>query len=156
MTSTDGSTTGDSGGTAGPGGRGTRESLQSGRAGPSWWFWLLPALTFVVGAVLTGTVLSVSDSDDPAAAPADASPRAGPSGAPGQRADLTVVVPASCLEALDSSEQAVGLVREGLTAVTGVDPAGLRRVVDQLQDVQARVAAQTQNCREAAADQVPQ
>lgn len=114
-------------------------------------FWLIPALAFLVGLLLGGVLTyatSGGDADVPQAG--DTTATAAPSPSPGASEDLTVVVPAACVEAADLSEATFDAVARGFTALRGFDAEALREVVDELQEAQPRVAELATQCREAA------
>lgn len=113
-------------------------------------FWLIPAVTFLVGLLLGAVVVGATHVGDPAGTDgALAAPSSSPTAT--GRPDLTVVVPASCLEALDRAERAVDSVRAATEAIKNLDAAALRTVVDQLQQLRSRVTEQADLCRAAAA-----
>lgn len=114
-------------------------------------FWLIPAATFLAGLLLGAVVVGVTHIGDPAGTDRAALGAPSPSATGTGRADLTVVVPASCLEALDRAERAVDSVRAATQAIRNLDAAALRTVVDQLQQLQSRVTEQADLCRAAAA-----
>lgn len=62
--------------------------------------------------------------------------------------DTTVTVPGACAEAVREVELAVELMREGASAVRDVQPEELVRVLNSLEDTQARLEQLAQACSE--------
>ncbi len=109
------------------------------------WLRILPVATFVVGMMLGGLLIGLTRDDDrSAAAPVEQAPS--PTGSPSS--DTTVTVPGACAEAVREVELAVELMREGASAVRDVQPEELVRVLNSLEDTQARLEQLTQACSE--------
>ena len=133
---------------AGPGGEPTGVAQGRPAGGPSRHFWLIPALTFVVGLLLGGGLAYAAYGGDAAGAgKAPAQETRTPT--PKASGDLAVTVPAECLEAIEVSEDTFGTVREGIEALRGLDAEALRRIVDDLQTAQPRVERLARECRAA-------
>lgn len=113
-------------------------------------FWIVPTVTFLAGLVLGGVLVGVSnlgrDDDAPAAAAAGPTPSPGASGSQ----DVTVVVPRSCVEAAERSEQVLALTREAAEALSELDARRLADVVDEMRGLQAVVGDAAASCRDAA------
>lgn len=111
---------------------------------------LLPAVTFLLGLLLGAVVVGAAsdDGDDGQAAPPAA---ASPSPAPSAQGQLTVRVPAPCLQAADEAEQAYGLLEQGVAAARDLDARRLQELVDTVQRERPQVEALVRACREQAA-----
>ena len=108
------------------------------------WFVAVPAIAFLLGAVLGGLVIGVGggSSDDDGTAGGDPSAAAPTSTGP----STAVVVPDSCLEAADSVRRATELIREGVGAIQEfrVDP--ILDLLDQLEDLDGLAREQASSC----------
>jgi hypothetical protein len=113
-------------------------------------FWLVPTVTFLVGLILGGVLVGVSnlgrDDDAPSAAAPVPTPTPG-----GSSQDVTVVVPRSCVEAAERSEQVLALTREAAEALGELDARRLADVVDEMRTLQTVVGGAAASCRDAAA-----
>ena len=118
-------------------------------------FWILPALTFLVGLLLGGVVVGVTGlggdagADDSAA---EESPTEDPGGSAGPEpsGDATVTVPAECIETAELSQQAIALTREAAQAIGDLDARRLQEIVDDLQALEPEVNDLATRCRDAA------
>lgn len=115
------------------------------------WLRILPVATFLVGMMLGGLLIGLTRDDErSAAAPVEQTPLTaspGTSPTPGS-SDTTVTVPAACAEAVREVELAVELMQEGASAVRDVQPEELVRVLNSLEDTQARLEQLTRACSE--------
>lgn len=106
----------------------------------------LPALTFLLGAVLGGVVIGVglgvgdSSGSDPEGAGAAAAPTTTAS------SDTTVVVPAACSEVAATVTRVLELVRQGVGAVRDFQPTVLTDVLDQLETLDPQLRAAAEQC----------
>lgn len=122
---------------------------------PAWkqWSVLLPALTFLVGLALGAAVLGIAQTTDEGVegptAGGSAAPDASPSPSP-TSSDLTVVVPATCVEAAEKAELAFDVLQDAASAVRDLDARRLAEVVDLAQSEQPEVDRLVSACREAA------
>ena len=112
-------------------------------------FWVIPALTFVVGLLLGGGLAYATYGGD-AADVTNSPARETRAPTPEASGDLEVTVPAECLQAITESEATFDTVREGIEALRGLDAEALRRIVDDLQTAQPRIERLANACRAAA------
>ncbi len=118
--------------------------------GRTWW--LLPALTFLVGLVLGGVVIGALRSGDtsttapptPSASSAVPDSSASTTTAP---AVATVVVPAECLQVADDSRGLVDLTQQAAAAVRDLDAAKLSDLVRQIDTAQTTLRQHADACR---------
>ena len=106
------------------------------------WFVVVPAFTLLVGMVLGGLIVGVTDvGSEPEAQPtATSSPSPGD---PSPSQDVTVVVPQECLEAAETVQEATELIRDGVEGrlVPPGDVAALANAIEALaRDPTARAA----------------
>jgi hypothetical protein len=114
-----------------------------------WWFSAVPAVTFLVGLVLGGLVIGLGLSGEEGSTPgADSTPTPTNGEQPTPTSDVTVVVPNACLEAADTVEQAMDLIRDGVGSVSEFQPEELGEVLDQLEDLDARARELARQCAE--------
>ena len=111
-------------------------------------FWLLPVLAFVGGLLLGGAVIAVADlgsSDDPSAS--SSVPSTTPTGTDVESTATTVTVPAACADGLDKADTAAQAAKDGITGITQLDSAAIRRALDQLQTLQPEIRDLATRCR---------
>jgi hypothetical protein len=129
----------------------TRESRPAPRTvGPRWW--LIPAITFLVGLLLGGVVIGAlrPGTPDAAAGPtpsASATPTASNPTATGSPATATVVVPAECLELAKDSQSLVDLTQQAAAAARDLDAGRLSDVVRQIDTAQSTLRLHADACR---------
>jgi hypothetical protein len=126
-------------------------SRRSPERSRSWWPVLAPAVALVVGLLIGGVVVGVADDDDvPSTSPTPSSSPTldDPTGSPAEGA-TTIVVPDACLEAVDTVEEATQLTRDGAAAIRDFEPAELRSLLTELEELDQRAREQAQACREA-------
>lgn len=123
-------------------------------------FWLVPALTFLVGLLVGGVVIGLTGIGDDlttgGAEQGDAGTAQQPAptdspGAPGS-GDRTVTVPGECIEAAERSEEALALTREAAQALGDLDPRRVQEIVDRLQDLDPEIRSLAAECRDAGID----
>jgi hypothetical protein len=131
---------------------------------PLWKRKWVPFAAVGFGMLLVGVGIGSSGKGKPAdAAPAPAvTVTASPSPAPTVTKEVTKTVevtPASCLEALDLSEQgftlaaeAMGYMSDGMTAAGNLDITGLTKANANLEKVNPKLSLLTQPMKKAAAD----
>lgn len=120
---------------------------------------VVPALTFLAGLLVGGVVVGSlvaqagdrggDENESPPRAVRASTPAPAPTPTPSTAA-VTVVVPTSCLEALEQAEGAAATLREGVDAARRLDPARLQQLVDRLQEQAPSLTGLTQQCRQAA------
>lgn len=122
----------------------------SGRGGSR--FWVVPALTFLIGVVLGGAVIWATQTGGGGGAEAGGASSTTTStststttGSP----DTTITVPGECLQVADDSQKLLGLVNDAVGAVRDLDASKLSDVVQQMRDAQEALRASTSACREA-------
>jgi len=107
------------------------------------WFVAVPAVTFVLGALLGGLVIGVgqdssdapgSDGSTPGAAPTSSGP------------STAVVVPDSCLEAAETVRRATEVLREGVGAIQDFRVQPILDLLDDLEDLDREARAQASTC----------
>lgn len=137
------------------------------------WSWLLPAGTFLAGCALGAVVTGVGEvggDDEPSpsasAVAADEGADEGSTGADdgaaegdtgsssGEDSDLTVRVPEVCVQTADDATALIDSVDDLVAAVADLDPARLRRTVDDVQQVRDDVQDEAEQCRKAAAERM--
>ena len=116
-----------------------------------WLLTALPAITFLLGAVIGGVVVAVaSDSSgagsDNAENPTTTSTPATPTSP--TASSTTIVVPGACSDAADAASQAADLVRQGAAAVRDFKPKELNQVLDDLQTLDPKLQALAKSCSE--------
>ncbi|MEO7447315.1 MAG: hypothetical protein ABI336_03490 [Humibacillus sp.] len=115
-------------------------------------WWVIPALTFLVGLVLGGVVIGALRPVTPGAA-ADLSPSASATptgqGSTGARlpATATVVVPAECLEVAGDSQNLVELTQQAAAAARDLDASRLSEIVRQIDTAQSTLRGHADACR---------
>ena len=119
-----------------------------------WWFVVIPALTLIVGLVLGGLIVGVTDvGSEPEAQPtATSSPSPGD---PSPSQDVTVVVPQECLEAAETVQDATELIRDGASAIRDFRPDELITLLDELEDLDAVAREQAATCEETDVSSTP-
>lgn len=116
------------------------------------WAVLLPAVTFLAGALLGGAVIRAGSDDDP-----DAAASRPPSASPSPSADpdtVLVRVPGPCVQVADRTEEAYALLDRGVLAARDLDAGGLADLVDEVQRLRPQVQELVEQCRSAARDSV--
>lgn len=116
------------------------------------WTWLLPALTFLVGALLaTGLFLvgdTVDDDEDD-----DAGSSAAPTSSPSPSPDpLVVQVPAACVEAAELADSVTSALGAVTAAARDFDARRLQETLDVVQQLRPEVEAASRECRDLAAE----
>jgi|tagenome__1003787_1003787.scaffolds.fasta_scaffold20686700_1 hypothetical protein len=122
-------------------------------------WWVLPALTFVVGAVLGAVVVWVASFGDDGNTPAAAAPSsttstsastpsaAGSAGAsPASPGEVTVTVPAACSSLAQDARQAADVLTQAGVAARDLDSSRLADIARQMQDVRDRLSSQSAAC----------
>ncbi len=122
--------------------------------GPRWW--LLPAITFLVGVALGGLVLWASTSSTRTPSAAQSVTPTTSSTTPGGTTSTTgpvatLSVPAQCLKVADDSRAVVDLVNQSVAAARDLDAAKLSDLVRQIQGAQETLQADAETCRKAQA-----
>lgn len=122
-------------------------------------FWLLPALTFVIGLLIGGIVVGLTgfgvDSAVGEQEPGDAAagepeePEAPATPEPGSSPDRTITVPGECLQVAERSQEALTLTQEAAQALGELDARRLQGIVDRLQDLEPQVRELAAACQEA-------
>lgn len=123
--------------------------------GGGWWFAVIPALTLLVGLVLGGLLVGITDvgSQTPQAEPTTTST---PSpGDPTATRDVAVVVPQECLEAAETVQEAAELIRDGASAIREFRPDELITLLDELEDLDALAREQATACEEVDVSRTP-
>lgn len=112
-----------------------------------WLVAAVPAAAFVIGLVLGGLVVGVGLSDDEPSAASETTPS--PTATePTSTSDVTVVVPNACLEAARTIDEALMLIRGGANSVRDFEPDALVQLLDELEDLDNRATALSQQCSE--------
>ncbi len=120
----------------------------------SWWSVLAPAAALVIGLLIGGVVVGVAGGDDDDDAPSTSpTPTGSPTpddstGSPTEGV-TTLVVPDACLEAVDTVEEATRLTRDGAAAIRDFEPAQLRELLTELEQLDQRARDQAAACRDA-------
>lgn len=104
---------------------------------------LLPAGTFVVGALLGGLVVGVGlDGGDDHGSNSPTTPTSAPS-----PSNLTVQVPAAaCQDAADAVRQAVRLLQQAAESVRDLQPDQLIDVLNELETLEPRIRELSRQC----------
>lgn len=114
------------------------------------WFWLLPALTFLVGAALSAGLFALGDTDDDAdRATGRQSPSADPVTSPTPD-ELVVQVPAVCVEAAELAASVSTALGDVVDAAGALDARRLQESLDVVQQMRPEVEAASAGCRELA------
>ena len=140
--------------TDGPSTGATTES--SAPYGRSVWSWLLPAVTFLVGAALSAGLFAVGDTDEPASDRRLAGPSAEPTSGDGavQTPDQQVVVkvPAVCVKAAELAQTVTAALGNVADAAGSLDARRLQESLDVVQKIRPEVEATAGQCRDLALD----
>ncbi|WP_404390805.1 hypothetical protein [Humibacillus xanthopallidus] len=115
-------------------------------------WWLIPAVTFVIGLLLGGVVVGVlrSGSVDVSGAASPSATATGPqptSTGTGLPATATVVVPAECVDVARDSQTLVELTEQAASAARDLDAGRLSDVVRQIDEAQATLRTHAEACR---------
>lgn len=117
-------------------------------------FFLVPALTFLIGLALGGVLVWVGDvgggtggEDDPQAQPSQTTSAPNPQAT---TPDVTVTVPGSCVEAAERSQQVLDLASQAARAIGDLDARELQEIVAQMQDLEPTVRDAATRCQELA------
>jgi len=127
------------------------EKEQDGR---NLWFWLLPALTFLVGAALSAALFVLGDSDDTAGVD-QATTGQSPSPQPGASPvpdELVVQVPAVCVEAAELADTVSKALGDVIDSAGALDARRLQESLDVVQQLRPEVEATSAACRDLALD----
>ncbi len=130
-----------------PSGPSSAETPHRQRGTAPWVFRVVPAVTFLVGLLLGGLVVGVGivgAGSDPEVAgrPAEIPDGRGPT----PTSAATVVVPSACREAANQIEIAITVIQDGVGAVRDFQPDELVRVLDELEDLEARARDLAARC----------
>jgi len=107
------------------------------------WFVAVPAITFVLGALLGGLVIGVGRDSPEAPGAGEATPGSGPTSSGPSTA---VVVPDSCLEAAETVRRATEVLREGVGAIRDFKVQPILDLLDDLEDLDGEARAQASTC----------
>lgn len=113
-------------------------------------WWMLPAVTFVVGVLLGAVVLWATTSGDNS--PSTASGPTATSSitpAPTVTTTATLSVPRECLKVADDAKAVTDVVTQMVAAARDLDAAKLSDLVRQLQTAQKTVQDDAATCRDA-------
>jgi hypothetical protein len=113
-----------------------------------WLLAALPAITFILGAVIGGIIVGVGAGSSDSGSDASETPTSTSSPAAPSPSDTTVVVPAACREAADAVTQAADLLRQGAAAVRDFQPKVLNQVLDDLQALDPELQSLAKECSE--------
>lgn len=111
------------------------------------WFWLLPALTFLVGAALSAGLFVLGDSDDAAnveQARTGQSPTPDPTPTP---EELVVQVPGVCVEAAELAASVSSALGDVVDAAGALDARRLQESLDVVQQMRPEVESASAACR---------
>ena len=112
-----------------------------------WVFRVVPAVTFLVGLLLGGLVVGVGlDRGGPDSGEADPTSTSPDDNGPTPTSAATVVVPSACREAANQIEIAITVIQDGVGAVRDFQPDELVRVLDELEDLEARARDLAARC----------
>jgi hypothetical protein len=138
-----------------PGGRPEpAASAPTSDAASTTWYWVIPALTFIVGLTLGAVFMAASadpDTDDAAVLPTATAASTGPSAA-GTPSDRIVTVPASCEQGLDRARTALSTVGEAVDALGALDTARLQELLNRLEQARLEVDRLADQCRQEVPD----
>ena len=130
------------------------ESPSSDGDGRSAWTWLLPALTFLLGAALSAALFVLGDTDEPELAAPRVSPTAEPTEGdlPADEQEVVVQVPAACVEAAELAQTVTSALGDVADAAGALDARRLQESLDVVQQIRPEVEATASECRDLAAD----
>ncbi|WP_435746149.1 hypothetical protein [Nocardioides sp. SYSU DS0663] len=125
-------------------------------ARPSRWYVAAPAVALVVGLVLGGLLVGVAGGgglddlggDGTGATEAPESAGVASSDPEDEEPGTAVVVPDTCVEAADSAQRVVDALRRGISAIRELRAQEVIDLLDELEDIDARVRDQVDACRE--------
>jgi hypothetical protein len=122
--------------------------------GKSVWTWLLPALTFLVGAALSAVLFAVGDTDDTASDRPLAGPSAEPTSDDGDVStpdeEVVVQVPSVCVEAAELAQTVTAALGDVADAAGALDARRLQESLDVVQQIRPEVEATARECRDLA------
>lgn len=122
---------------------------------PRWWSSAVPAVAFLIGLVLGGLVIGVGVLGDDSGGDALSTPAPAGGADPMPTSDITVVVPNACLEAAETVEEAMDLIRSGVQDVSEFQPEALLELLDRLEDLDARARDLARQCSEVDVSRAP-
>jgi hypothetical protein len=145
-----------------------RLTVDQARAGRS--AYLLPAIALVAGLLIGGVFVALTGIgaggssgtsgqavSNGAAATGSESPGSGTAGSTSATAeasasptDITITVPAECVQLTNDSQRLLDLVDQAVTAARDLDATRLSEIVSQLKQAQEQLQQQTDACRAAA------
>lgn len=118
------------------------------------WTWLLPALAFLAGVVITAVVFIVGGSSSSTDA-ADTAPTALPTVTTSPTttsSPASVQVPAACVQAAEMTDDVVRAFNDVASAAQALDARRLQETLDAVRQLQPKVQDQSQACLDAAKD----
>ena len=120
------------------------------------WSTLIPAAALLIGLLIGGVVVGVSDGGDiPTTDPQPTdSPTLSATTDPNTAATI-VVVPDECLAAVDTVEQLTDLVGQGAAAIRDFRTAELRSLLRELETLDKKARQQAQACRNVRTEESP-
>jgi hypothetical protein len=129
------------------------ESPSSAGDGRSAWTWLLPALTFLVGAALSAALFALGDTDGPELTAPRAAPTAEPTDGdlPSDEPEVVVQVPAACVKAAELAQTVTSALGDVADAAGALDARRLQESLDVVQQIRPEVEATATECRDLAA-----
>lgn len=116
-------------------------------------FFLVPALTFLIGLALGGVLVWVGDvgagtgGEDSQAQPSQTTSAPDPQAT---TPDVTVTVPGSCVEAAERSQEVLDLANQAARAIGDLDARELQEIVAQMQDLEPVVRDAATRCQQLA------
>lgn len=109
---------------------------------------VLPAVTFVLGAVLGGIVVGVAGDNEPGPGAGEtAEPTPSATNAP-SAGDTAVVVPQECLAVADTVDQLTDVVRDNVDAIRDFRSKEIVEMLNRLEDLDQQARSQANACRE--------
>ena len=113
---------------------------------PRWMTTALPALTFLLGAVIGGVFIGVGLGSDDSSSEGTASSTAPSPSESTADPGTAVILPAACSEAADKVSEALALIREGAAAIGNFEPKELTRVLNELEDLDPQLRDLANQC----------
>lgn len=120
------------------------------------WSTLIPAAALLIGLLIGGVVVGVSDGGDiPTTNPQPTDSSTGSATTDPSEAATIVVVPDECLAAVDTVQQVTDLVRQGAAAIRDFQMAELRSLLRDLETLDTKARQQAQACRDVRTEESP-
>jgi hypothetical protein len=122
---------------------------ESGRSRGGALFWVVPALTFLVGLGLGALIVWLgTGGSGSTSAESSSSSGAGSSAATSSSPPTTITVPAECAQIADQVQAVRDDLAQAVTAIGALDTDAIGRALSDLQTRQAEISRLAESCRQ--------